>query len=139
MAGPGRPQNWPLMAYALNGAPVFLGRLVCTTTAVVNNATTATPFNQTPRDAGNPSQNVGPNYENTLAGKSLILQSMDNAFLVLPGDTAADLNVTAITGANPGLRVGVGERFNWIQPQDKGWLKVIAEAGTATIQVWELL
>lgn len=137
MSGPGRPQNLQLLTLAVYGSPVYLGQLIVTNLIARNNATTTVPFYYQPR-GGTPAAGSSINYEGTLAGKSLLLQAMDDAFYVMPATTAVDVAITGPTGANPGLRVGVGERFNWVCGQTEGWIKSLAETATATINVWEI-
>lgn len=137
--GPGQPQNLQLLTTSLNATWVFLGRIVTAGTAV-NNATTAAPFKHEPR-GGNPAPGDPINYENTLAGKVLIVQAVTDAVLILPGTSLAAMvaaPVTVAAGVNPGLRFGVGERPNFVMGQQEGWLQIISEGGgAATLLVWE--
>lgn len=143
---PGRPPNINDLTMGLNGTWKFLGQIVATSTPK-DNGNTTTPFFATPKSDADPNTGKRANYEGTLTGRTLILQAMDNAFLVqvaqadqLPGGVGGlRLNpVTAASGANPGLRFGVGERPSFVMGPTQGFLQVISETGTATVSVWEL-
>ncbi len=142
MPGPGRPPNERDLFMFLNGCPNYLGVLV-SAGAAVNNATTATPFNQTPLGA-NASSSVGPvNLTNTLAGKVVLIQTTVDGY-ILPSQSNAinivDQSAPPPIGSTPGLLVGANERVITIMLPTAGWLQWLpAGAGSGICFVWELL
>lgn len=137
MAGPGRAPNLFNLTTALNGSVTFLGVIASTAAAVTNNATTATPFNFQPRDAGDVTTGKPINYTNTLAGRTLLVQPTA-AGVMLAGATAADLSMTQQTGIKPGVLLASGEKAIITMQQDSGWLQWATVAGSGNLLVWEL-
>lgn len=100
----------------LNGTPLFLGKIVATTTK--NNHDTAVPFNDT---------------GSALGGKVVLLQT-DAACYVYPGTT----NAATATAAN-GVLLAANERVVMCLGESYGWVAALAVAGTANVRVWELI
>lgn len=132
-ASPGRPASTKGTLQFLNGSPKYLGKLVSTGSAV-DNYSTATPFLATPR---------GPtNLLDTLAGRSLLLQSTGDGY-VLPSDlnpaNPGYIPITAsLTGANPGVFISNKERVQALMLPTEGWLMWIPDSGSANLLIWEL-
>lgn len=141
-----RPYNEKDIITDINGDPLFLGALV-STGAAVNNATTATPFFFTPKQAlANPS--TGPiNLDGTLAGMTLLLQttaagliktstsaSMTGPNLIIAQQTV----LPPVAGTAPGVALASGERVLLIMMPTRGWLQWLPLSGSASLLVWEL-
>lgn len=149
--GPGRPSNEKDMFLQTNGSPIYLGTIV-STGAVQNNATTATPFSQTPLGpAATSSTSASPaNYTNTLAGKLLLLQTSaagliqtaTNSSVVAntatPSLVALQSVVPPLAGTAPGVSLTSGERVIVLMMPTEGWLQWIPLSGSANLHVWEL-
>lgn len=141
MAGPARPYNERDTMQALNGAPIFLGVLVSTGTAV-NNLTTATPFNQV--GLGPTASVASPaNFSNTLAGKMLLLQPTANG-QILPSASnivtiAQQSVVPVLSGTQAGVLIGSGERVELLMTSTMGWLQWLPQSGSGNCFVWELV
>lgn len=148
MAGPGRPPNERDLMLNVNGSPVYLGTLVSAGTAV-NNATTATPFNQTPLG---PQNVVGAtaNLQNTLAGKTLLLQTTAAGLIQTATNSSMVVNTAApslialqtvqppVVGTAPGVALTSGERVVVTMLPGEGWLQWLPVTGSANLLVWEL-
>jgi hypothetical protein len=149
MSGPGRPPNVTDTVLNVNGSPVYLGVIVSTGAAVDNN-TTAIPFFNVPLG---PSA-AAPNYTNTLAGKTLLLQASAAGF-ILPARTtsatpgtplaaSAALNLVALqatipvaANTSPGIALAAGERVYVTQMAFEGWLQWLPLSGSGNLFVWE--
>lgn len=146
-----RPFNEKDLITNINGSPVYLGMLVSTGSAV-NNATTTTAFNSPP--LGPSASDSGPiNYTNTLAGKTLLLQT-SAAGLILPSSfanmvigatpggvqpiIALQAVVPPAAGTVPGVALTSGERVVIIMGPSNGWLQWLPVSGSANCLVWEL-
>lgn len=141
-----RPFNEKDLLTWLNGDPLYLGTLV-STGAAVNNATTATPFANSPLQA-DPTK--GPlNLTGTLAGKVLLLQTTaagliktsNSASMAITTDSAIialQSVVPALAGTAPGVALTSGERVILIQMPLNGWLQWLPVSGSANCLVWEL-
>ncbi len=150
--GPGRPPNEKDLITNINGSPrVWLGALVSTGTAV-NNATTATPFYTTPLSStGSPA--TGPaNFTNTLAGKTLLLQTTAAGLIFpsfspnMPPNAVPNQFIIALQsvlpplpGTCPGVALTSGERVVIIMSPVDGWLQWLPLTGSANCLVWELV
>ncbi len=150
MAGPARPASERDLVLVTNGSPIFLGALV-STGAAVNNLTTANPFNSA---ALNPAvtpavPGFAPNFTNTLAGKTLLLQSTA-AGLILPSTGPSMVPVANVTlvialqsvlppvaGTAPGVALVSGERVELIMLPNEGWLQWLPLV-SGNLLVWEL-
>ena len=148
------PQTEKELQQKLNGVPRYLGQLVSSgPTVVVNNRTTANPFNFTPKAVANAlSPNVGlqPDLEGTLAGKVLLLQptgagvflpSMSTVILgVANAAQWPELRVEQQTGTiSPGVQLLVGPPSLITMPSNFGWLQWSAVSAAATLLVWEMV
>ncbi len=143
-----RPFNEKDLITVTNGDPLYLGTLV-STGAAVNNATTATPFSNTP--VGPTATSVPANLSGTLAGKTLLLQT-SAAGLILTSDNpnmtvgsvagqkivALQSVIPAVAGTAPGVSLVSGERVELIMMPLNGWLQWIPLTGSANCHVWEL-
>jgi hypothetical protein len=143
MAGPARPYTEFDLLQALDGQPQYLGVLV-STGAAVNNATTATPFNQTPQGAQNPSSpgttQLPGNNAGTLAGKVLLLQTTAAGFVLAGASPAITItNQTLPTGMGliPGTALASGERVIITMLSSYGYLQWLP-ATSGNLFVWEL-
>lgn len=149
--GPGRPPNINDLVRNTNGSPQYLGTIV-STGAVQNNATTATPFNQTPLGPSNtPVTSPPSNLTNTLAGKTLLLQSSaagliqpaTNASVIAnqatPSLVALQTVVPPVLGTAPGVSLASGERVVVVMQTTEGWLQWLPVSGSANLLVWELV
>lgn len=148
--GPGRPPNEKDLFQQTNGSPLYLG-IIVSTGAATNNATTATPFNQTPLGpaaTSNTSTNPA-NYTNTLAGKMLLVQTTA-AGLILPS-AASSMSITTtsniialqsvvppLVGTIPGVALISGERVIVTMMPTEGWLQWLPLSGSGNLLVWEL-
>ena len=152
MAGPARPANERDLILNINGSPRFLGVLV-STGAAVDNQTTAKPFNFQPlgptASAGSPA-----NFTNTLAGKTLVLQS-SAAGLIRPARSTSASSSVALAASptltlvalqsvipvaintEPGIALAAGERVYVTMMSDEGWLQWLPLTGSANLFVWE--
>lgn len=149
---PGRPPNQFDLLQLLNGAPGFLGALV-STGAAVNNATTATPFNTPQLGPANAAPNTTPpaNFANTLAGKTLLLQTTA-AGLILPSGNpnmlvngvpgqliiAQQTVLPPATGTAPGVALLSAERVILTMMPNEGWLQWLPVSGSGNLLIWEL-
>lgn len=111
---PTRPSPNEIITY-INGTPVLLGTLTCTTTK--NNHDTAVPFNDTTV---------------ALTGKVLLLQP-DATCYVLPV-TANDGTVTTANG----VKLAADEKVIIGMASSYGFLAAVSASGTTNIKVWEL-
>lgn len=142
MAGPARPNTSRDMLQFLDGAPIYLGALVSTGTAV-NNNTTAVPFFNVALGPvlSPPVPGYAPNYTNTLAGKMLLMQTTA-AGVMLPSSTAtvtlANQNQPVTVGTVPGILLGANERVIILMQSAMGWLQWLPSTGSANLLVWEL-
>lgn len=135
MPGPNRPLTINSQNLLLNGCPVFLGQIVSSAGAAVNNLTTAAPFNATPLQP-TASSTGGVNMTGSLAGKVLLVQSTAAGFL-LPSTSGA-VTVTNQSGALPGVSIQSGVTQILVMRQDMGWLQWLPVAGVGNLLVWEL-
>ncbi len=145
MSGPGRPATLKTTTQFLNGTPSYLGAIVSVGGEVVNNATTATPFNQTALGPNN----QPPNLTNTLAGKMLLLQTSAAGSILFSqgaGLSGAPYPIIALqsvvppaNGTQPGVLIGSGERVIVLVLPTMGWLQWLPTSGAGNIFVWELL
>lgn len=141
MPGPARPYTERDTSQALNGAPIFLGTLVSASGGAVNNLTTATPFNQV--GLGPVGSVASPiNFQNTLAGKMLLLQPSTNG-LILPAAsvvlTIAQQSTPVLAGTAVGVAIGQGERIELLMMPNMGWLQWLPLSGAGSCFVWELV
>lgn len=133
-----------------NGTPQWLGTIVSSAGALVNNATTSVPFNTNalgPLVTSTP--NSPANYTNTLAGKMLLLQATA-AGSVLPSTTASLVASVAspilalqsvqppLVGTTPGPLLGLNERVQILMLPNFGWLQWLPTSGAGNLHVWEL-
>lgn len=143
--GPGRPPNERDIQLLTNGSPIFLGALV-STGALVNNVTTADPFNHLPvGPAGSPGSPL--NLANTLAGKTLLLQPTA-AGSILPSASNSVASPTLrlaqqtvlppLVNTTPGPKLATDERVIVIMLPTEGWLQWLPVSGSANLLVWEL-
>ncbi len=133
---PGRPATDRDIALTLNGKMTYLGVLV-STGAAVNNATTATPFNneESPTTV-------------TLKGKLLLLQptaaghvlTSSSASISVPTVTTVATFATVPPAANtaPGVKLQAEERAEFYMLPSEGFLQWIPTSGSANCFVWEL-
>lgn len=148
MSGPGRPANTNGLLLAPNGSPQYLGTIV-STGAALNNATTATPFSQTPLGPATPTTRA--NLTGTLAGKTLLIQATV-AGVILPATNAlVGANQTTpallalqsvqppLQGTSPGPALALNERVIVTMRPDEGWLQWMPLAGAGNLLVWELV
>lgn len=146
MAGPARPATDRDLIQVTNGDPLFLGMLV-STGAAVNNATTATPFNYVPLQ-GDVNRGVL-NLTNTLAGKTLLLQTTAAGLIKTSDSPLMAINSTSsiialqsvvppLVGTVPGVALTSGERVELIMMPFNGWLQWLPLTGSANCLVWEL-
>lgn len=143
--GTSRPPTERDTLWGLNGAPVFLGVLVSTGTAV-NNATTATPFNYqaTPQPPLGASALGG-----TLAGKVLLIQPTAAGLIYTSTVAGIGPNFTTVAQQSvvppvqntvPGFLLNtaaVGSII--IMPGNMGWLQWLPVTGSANLFVYELV
>lgn len=133
---PARPPNERDVVQTISGQPNFLGVLLSTAAAAVNNTTTAVPFNV-------PSPIPSKGFAGSLAGKVLLLQPNGAGYL-LPGETAA-VNIVAQGTAPsivaplslPGVYVGANERVEVTMGPSTPCLQWKG-VGTASLFVWEM-
>lgn len=141
-----RPFNEKDLITQTNGDPLFLGALV-STGAAVNNATTATPFATTP--LGPPATSKPQNLNNTLAGKTLLLQTTAAGLIKTSSDSnmvvggpnsivAQQTVLPPIAGTAPGVALTAGERVVVIMHAQHGWLQWLPVSGSANLLVYEL-
>jgi len=141
-----RPFNEKDLITQTNGDPVYLGTLV-STGSPVNNATTATPFANSPLQAD---PNKGPlNLSGTLAGKTLLLQTTAAGLIKTSDSSAMAITATSsiiaqqavtppVQGTAPGVALISGERVELIMMPLNGWLQWLPVSGSANCLVWEL-
>lgn len=129
---PLRPPTERDTIHLLNGSPVFLGALVGAAGVVVNNATTATPFNATQTNA--------PLLNGTLAGKLLMLQPLAAGLVLastvptLIANPAAPLIalqsvIPPLSGTTPGVALANGSTSFLLMRPDQGWIQWLSSAG----------
>lgn len=154
--GPGRPPNINDLVRNTNGSPQYLGSLV-STGAAVNNLTTATPFNATPLGAASVATPAAAaslaNLTNTLAGKTLIVQTTAAGLIMAATNSSMTANQTTpflvaqqsvmppAAGTAPGFLINGGNgdaRILVMQPTE-GWLQWLPVTGSANLHVWELV
>lgn len=133
---PGRPATERDISLVLNGKMTFLGVLVSTGTAV-NNATTATPFN-----------NEASATTVTLKGKCLLLQTTAAGHVL--SSSSAEIGVPTVTtvatfatvppaaATAPGVKLQSEERVEFFMAPTEGFLQWIPTSGSANLFVWEL-
>jgi hypothetical protein len=131
-----RPPNERDQVLAINGTPAFLGILV-SAGAVINNATTAVPFND----------GAAAGRTTTLAGKVLLLQPtaagvfMPSSSALIGGagfTLALQSVVPPLANTIPGVSLAAGERVVVTMGANQGWLQWLPLAGAANLFVWEL-
>lgn len=151
MPGPMRQATERDVVQTLNGSALFLGALV-STGAAVNNLTTATPFNQTALGpvVSPPNPAAPPNYTNTLAGKTLLLQTTAAGLIMasfspnmtvgqVPGQNIIALQTVLppLAGTAPGVALTSGERVIVTMMAFEGWLQWLPLT-SGNLLVWEL-
>lgn len=149
MPGPGRPPNEKDLLQFMNGSPVYLGTIV-SAGAATNNATTATPFSHQALGASDSVASPA-NYTNTLAGKTLLLQTsaagliLPSAFANMivngvPGQSIVALQTVQppLVGTVPAPALTSGERVIITMMSTEGWLQWLPVSGAGNLLVWEL-
>lgn len=134
---PARPPNERDVVQTISGQPNFLGVLLSTSAASVNNATTAIPFNT-------PSTAPGYGLKGSLAGKVLLLQP-NAAGYILPGEDATVTIVAQGTApvlvppaSIPGVYIGNQERVEITMGPTTPYLQWKSASGTGSLFVWEM-
>lgn len=146
-----RPFNEKDLITATNGSPKYLGTIV-SSGGVVNNATTATPFNS-PGLGGVASPNTGPaSLQGTLAGKTLLLQPTAVGSILPATNPSVTINTPPtnlvlaqqavtppVSGTSPGPALNfAGERVVVIMMPDEGWLQWLPLSGAGNLHVFEM-
>lgn len=143
-ASPNRPYNEKDLVTGVNGSPVWLGAIVSAAGALTTNASTATPFFNTPLSGNTTTPNFPPNLQNTLAGKVLLLQATA-AGSVLPLDNTIPITLALQTvlpplnGTSPGPSLAASERVVVIMAPWHGLLQWLPTSGAGNLLVWELV
>lgn len=147
-----RPSTEFNLLQGINGRVRYLGALTSSgSTNVVNNLTTATPFNQTPQGAAAVSSPNNPtNLAGTLAGRLLLLQavgagvfmsSASNVVVVNPNNPNAVVALQSVlppvAGTAPGVALAAGDRVYYTMGTEEGWLQWLSLSGSASLLVWE--
>ncbi len=142
--GPGRPPNERDLVTFLNGSPQFLG-IIVSASAATNNATTATPFANTPRGALTPGAVPLTNLAGTLAGKMLLVQTTSIGQILASTSATVTLVSQSTTPsfippvALPGPALALGERVIILMQPTEGWLQWLPTGGAGNLLVWELV
>lgn len=134
MAGPGRPPNERDTIHFLNGVQTYLGVLTSGTGAAVSNVTTAVPFLFAPKSPQL--------LENTLAGRTLLIQPTAACFIITsatptPLVVATQTTIPPAVGTVPGVAFAAGEKGIILMRPDVGWIQAVG-AAAFSVFVWEL-
>lgn len=116
-----RPPNDNLNQ-ALNGYPVYLGTIDCTTTAKTN-AEATTPFGNTGE---------------LLKGKVLLIKNAGSVDVYIHPVATSTGDVVTARGANYGVPLAAGERVYVTMGSAYGYISAIAASSTANLDFWEM-
>ena len=144
---PGRPPSAKDLELMMNGQPVFLGILTsASTTAPVNNSTTATPF----RRGRLLADGVTRDLRESLAGMVLMVQpTLAGLFLASPSAQISVPTVSTVAlqsvippaaATEPGVLLQAQERVFITMLPDYGWLQWLSNsASSSSLLVWGMV